>query len=72
MALYRCYFRGSSGHFDSRHDFHTENDDEAIARARILYADEEVKAGFELWKGAQLIIAEPPSRIRSDLSAPPV
>lgn len=58
MALYRCYFRGVTGRFGSRHDFHAEGDDEAIAATRRLYADEEVKAGFELWNGAQLIIAE--------------
>ena len=58
MALYRCYFRGSSGHFGSRQDFQADNDDEAIAKARALYADEEIKAGFELWNGAQLVIAE--------------
>ena len=58
MALYRCYFRGLSGHFGSRHDFEAENDDEAIAKARALYAEQELKAGFELWNGAQLIIAE--------------
>ena len=58
MALYRCYIRASSGHFGSRHDFHADSDDEAIVRARALYAEEEVKAGFELWNGAQLVIAE--------------
>ena len=58
MSLYRCYFRGSSGHFGSRHDFHAGNDDEAIAKARALYIEEEVKAGFELWSGAQLVVAE--------------
>jgi len=58
MALYRCYFRGLSGHFDARHDFQADSDHEAIAQARALYAAVEVKAGFELWSGAQLIIAE--------------
>ena len=58
MALYRCYFRGSSGRFGSRHDFEAENDDEAIAKARALYAEEEIKGGFELWNGAQLVVAE--------------
>lgn len=58
MALYRCYFRGLSGRFGSRHDFDAESDRDAIARARSLYDDEEVKAGFELWNGAQLILAE--------------
>lgn len=58
MALYRCYFRGSSGHFGARHDFEAANDDEAIAKARTLYAAEEIKAGFELWNGAQLVLAE--------------
>lgn len=58
MALYRCYFRGSSGHFGSRHDFNADDDDQAIAKARTLYAEEEVKAGFELWNGAQLVIVE--------------
>jgi hypothetical protein len=58
MALYRCYFRGLTGRFGSRHDFDAETDGEAIAKARRLYAGEDVKAGFELWSGAQLVIAE--------------
>jgi hypothetical protein len=58
MALYRCYFRGLSGHFDARQDFHADSDEEATAKARVLYAELEVKAGFELWNGAQLIVAE--------------
>ena len=58
MASYRCYFRGLTGRFGSRHDFDAETDDEAIAIARRLYAGEEVKSGFELWNGAQLVLAE--------------
>ena len=62
MASYRCYFRGLTGRFGSRHDFDAETDDEAIAEARRLYAGEEVKAGFELWNGAQLVVAEATGR----------
>lgn len=62
MASYRCYFRGLTGRFSARHDFDAETDAEAIAKARHLYAGEEVKAGFELWHDAQLVIAETPGR----------
>lgn len=58
MASYRCYFRSLTGRFGSRHDFEAESDEEAIIIARRLYADEEVKSGFELWDGARLVAVE--------------
>ncbi|HWE73546.1 MAG TPA: hypothetical protein VG328_10340 [Stellaceae bacterium] len=59
MALYRCYFRGVTGRFESRQDFAAASDDEAIATARRLYADKGLTAGFELWNGVHLVFAEP-------------
>jgi hypothetical protein len=55
MPEYRAYAVGDDGHFNGFEPLVCNNDDEAIAKAKIFAA----RHGVELWSGPRLVIAIP-------------
>jgi hypothetical protein len=57
MAWYRMYVVDRLARFRWPHDFHADNDPDALALANALhYAFSDIPAGIELWQGARRIL----------------
>lgn len=58
MARYRCYFRGRDGLMLGAEDIDSNQDREAIEKARKRLASEHDFAAFELWHRERWVFAE--------------
>jgi len=52
-------FLDAKGHIVAREEFQAETDEGANARARSIYRERAFRCGFELWRNAKMVHAEP-------------
>jgi len=55
MHDYRCYFLSKEGRFRNVAVIKGADDDEAVAQARRLLAEQDYYAGIEVWEGERLL-----------------
>jgi hypothetical protein len=55
--LYRCFFLSAENRFCASVEINSDDDESALAQARVLFAAQSDYPAFELWEGGRYVHA---------------
>ncbi len=58
VAHYRMFLLDGRGHILAREEYEASDDDDAIAKARVLFAARAHYSGFEVWQLSRVVHRE--------------